>query len=133
MLFSLGLGVEGIASTGHGAIVALMLDEVMAAVAAEVFRRHGIITGALEVRYKRRVETPRVVLARASLKGVQEEAGAEKDRRKLERRKTGRSWRSWGRWKMGRGLYLPKVEPFSLGSSQGCDHSVLMEKTNSST
>lgn len=84
MLFSLGRGVEGIVGTGHGAIVALMLDEVMAAVAAEVFGRHGIITGALEVRFKRRLETPRVVLARASLKRVQEEAGAEKDRKKLE-------------------------------------------------
>ncbi len=84
MLFSLGRGVEGIAGTGHGATVALMLDEMMAGVAAEVFGRHGIITGALEVRYKRRVETPRVVLARASLKGVQEEAGAEKDGKKLE-------------------------------------------------
>lgn len=30
MLFSLGRGVECIAGTGHGAIVALMLDEVMA-------------------------------------------------------------------------------------------------------
>jgi hypothetical protein len=125
MLFSLGRGVEGIVGTGHGAVVALMLDEVMAAVAAEVFGRHGIITGALEVRFKRRLETPRVVLARASLKRVQEEAGAEKDRKKLEF--------FLGRWKMGKGEYSRKVEPFSLGSSQGCDHSVLMEKTNSST
>jgi len=95
MLFSLGRGVEGIAGTGHGAIVALMLDEVMAGVAAEVFRRHGIITGALEVRYKRRVETPRVVLARASLKGVKEGGEAEKDRKKREI--------LLGRWKMGKG------------------------------
>lgn len=83
MLFSLGRGVEGIAGTGHGAIVALMLDEVMATLATEIFGRNGIITAALEVRFKRRLDTPRVVLARASLKGVNEEAGPEKDRKKV--------------------------------------------------
>lgn len=84
MLFSLGRGVEGIAGTGHGAIIALMLDEVMGTLAAEVFGRYGIITAALEVRFKRRLDTPRVVLARASLKGVNKEIEPEKDRKKVE-------------------------------------------------
>lgn len=84
MLFSLGRGVEGIAGTGHGAIVALMLDEAMATLATEVFGRNGIITAALEVRFRRRLDTPRVVLARASPKGVNEEVGPEKDRKKVE-------------------------------------------------
>lgn len=103
MLFSLGRGVEGIAGTGHGATVALMLDEMMAAVAAEVFGRHGIITGALEIRYKRRLEMPRVVIARASLKRVQEEAGAERERKQLE------IFRGGGRW--GRGSIRLGVMP----------------------
>jgi len=84
MLFSLGRGVQGIAGTGHGAIVALLLDEVMGTLAAEVFGRYGIITAALEVGFRRRLDTPRVVLARASLKGVEEDAGTGKEKKKVE-------------------------------------------------
>ncbi|KAL8700239.1 MAG: hypothetical protein Q9201_005557 [Fulgogasparrea decipioides] len=85
MLFSLGPGVQGIAGTGHGAIIALMLDEAMGTLAAEMFGRSNIITASLDVRFKRRLDTPRVVLARAFLKGA-EEGGGEvwKERRKLE-------------------------------------------------
>lgn len=84
MLFSLGRGVEGIAGTGHGAIVALVLDEVMGTLAAEVFGRYGIITAALEVRFKRRLETPRVVLAKAALEGGKKGVAGEERRKKVE-------------------------------------------------
>lgn len=84
MLFSLGRGVEGIAGTGHGAIVALVLDEVMGTLAAEVFGRYGVITAALEVRFKRRLETPRVVLAKAALEGVRNGVAGEEMRKKIE-------------------------------------------------
>ena len=42
-----------------------MLDEVMGQLAAEMFGRHSIVTARLDVGFKRRLNTPRVVLARA--------------------------------------------------------------------
>ena len=65
MLFSLGCGVDGIAGTAHGAIIALMLDEVMGQLAAEIFGRYNIVTASLDVTFKRRLKRPRVILARA--------------------------------------------------------------------
>ena len=73
MLVSLGRGVEGIAGTAHGGVVALMLDEVMAHLASEVFGRDSIMTKNLNVEFKRRLDTPRVVLARAYMEGGEEE------------------------------------------------------------
>ena len=70
MLFSLGRGVDGIAGTCHGAIIALMLDEVMGALAAEVFGRYNIVTTRLDVGFHKRLDTPRVVLTRAILEGA---------------------------------------------------------------
>ena len=88
MLLSLGRGVEGIAGTAHGGIIALMLDEVMAHLASEIFGRDNIITKSLNVEFKRRLDTPRVVLARACMEGGEEEGkgggfGGE-DRRKVK-------------------------------------------------
>ena len=74
MLFSLGCGVDGITGTAHGAIVALMLDEAMGQLAAEVFGRHNIVTARLDVAFKRRLNTPRVVLAKTFMKEGEEEA-----------------------------------------------------------
>lgn len=56
--------------------------------AAEVIVRYGIVTGRLEVGFKRRLNTPRVVLATACVRNDREEAeqrntGVEK-KRKLE-------------------------------------------------
>lgn len=88
MLFSLGRGVDGIAGTAHGAIVALMLDEVMGHLAAEVFGRDNIVTARLDVGFRRRLNTPRVVLARAFMEEGEEEAkrgsGGGKNKGKLE-------------------------------------------------
>lgn len=88
MLLSLGRGVEGISGTAHGGIIALMLDEVMAHLASEMFGRDNIMTANLNVEFKRRLDTPRVVLARAYM----EEGGEEvkrgdfrgEDRRKVK-------------------------------------------------
>lgn len=77
MLFSLGRGVEGVPGTGHGAIVALVLDEVMGTLAAQVFGRYNIVTARLNVEFKRRLDTPRVVLARAFLGGAKGERKVE--------------------------------------------------------
>ena len=68
-LFSLGSGINGISGTCHGAIISLMLDEVTAQLATGLFGRYEIVTGTLSVRFKRRLETPRVVLCRAWLEG----------------------------------------------------------------
>lgn len=57
--------MEGIAGMGHGAVVALMLDGVMGTLAAEMFGRYNTVTAKLDVGFKRRLDTPRVVLARA--------------------------------------------------------------------
>ena len=65
--------MEGIAGTAHGGVVALMLDEVMAHLASEVFGRDSIMTKNLNVEFKRRLDTPRVVLARAYMEGGEEE------------------------------------------------------------
>ena len=65
--------MEGIAGTAHGGIIALMLDEVMAHLASEVFGRDSIITKSLNVEFKRRLDTPRVVLARAYMERVEEQ------------------------------------------------------------
>ena len=46
-----------------------MLDEVTEQLAIGLFGRYEILTGALTVRFKRRLETPRVVLCRAWLEG----------------------------------------------------------------
>ena len=80
--------MEGIAGTAHGGVVALMLDEVMAHLASEVFGRDNIITKHLNVEFKRRLDTPRVVLARAYMEEGEEEVkgggfGGE-DRRKVK-------------------------------------------------
>ncbi len=86
MLWSLGRGVEGMGGTAHGGIVALMLDEVMAHLATETFGRDNIVTAKLEVGFKRRLNTPRVVLARAVVEKEEEEVkggsqGVEKKRK----------------------------------------------------
>lgn len=72
-LFSLGSGVNGISGTYHGAIISLMLDEVTGQFATGLFGRYEIPTGALTVRFKRRLETPRVVLCRPWLDGSVQE------------------------------------------------------------
>ena len=72
-LFSLGSGINGISGTCHGAIISLMLDEGAAQLATGLFGRYEIVTGALNVRFKRRLETPRVVLCRAWLEGPVQE------------------------------------------------------------
>lgn len=50
-----------------------MLDEVMGQLAAEMFGRYNIVTAKLDVEFRRRLETPRVVVARAF---VEERGGA---------------------------------------------------------
>jgi thioesterase superfamily protein 4 len=72
------------AGTGHGAMVALMLDEVMGTLAAEVFGRYNIVTARLDVGFKRRLDTPRVVLARAFVEGAKGGVGVGKGARKVE-------------------------------------------------
>ena len=42
-----------------------MLDEVMGQLAAEIFGRYNIVTASLDVTFKRRLKTPRVILTRA--------------------------------------------------------------------
>ena len=88
MLFSLDHGVDGVPGTAHGAIVALMLDEVMGHLAAEVFGRYNIVTAKLDVAFKRRLNTPKVVLARAFIGEGEKEAkkgsGGVENTRKLE-------------------------------------------------
>lgn len=86
MLLSLGRGVEGIAGTAHGGIVALMLDEVMAQLASEIFGRDSIITANLNVEFKRRLDTPRVVLAKAYMEDGGEEVKGGDDRGESRRR-----------------------------------------------
>ncbi len=86
MLFSLGRGVDGLAGTAHGAIIALMLDEVMAQLAAEIFGRYNIVTANLDVAFKRRLYTPRVVLARAFMEEGEEEAKRGSSRGENKRR-----------------------------------------------
>lgn len=72
-LFSLGSVVNGISGTYHSAIISLMLDEVTGQLATGLFGRYEILTGALTVRFRRRLETPRVVLCRAWLEGSVQE------------------------------------------------------------
>lgn len=72
-LFSLGSGVDGVSGTYHSAIISLMLDEVTGQLATGLFGRYEILTGALTVRFKRRLETLRVVLCRAWLEGSVQE------------------------------------------------------------
>lgn len=67
MIFSLGDGVNGIAGTCHGALIALMLDEIAGQLVAELFGRYSIITAAMKISYKRKLPTPAIVLCRAWL------------------------------------------------------------------
>ena len=60
----------GIASTSHGAIIALMLEQVMGQLAAEVFGCHNIVTARLEVGFQRRLNMPRAFLAKAFMRGM---------------------------------------------------------------
>ena len=76
------------AGWAHGAIIALMLDEVMGQVAAEVFGRYNIVTAGLGVRFRTRLVTPKVALARAYMgeggEDVRRGDGRGGDRRKLK-------------------------------------------------
>lgn len=83
--------MKRIAGTAHGGIIALILGEVMAHLASEVFGRDNIITKNLNVEFKRRLDTPRVMLARAYMEEGEEQVeggglGGE-DRRKVKIRR----------------------------------------------
>jgi len=57
------------------AMVALMLDEVMGTLAAEVFGRYNIVTTRLDVGFKRRLDISRVYLRELSWRELRGELG----------------------------------------------------------
>ena len=65
--------MDGIAGTADGSIIALMLDEVMGQLAAEIFARYIIVTASLDVAFKKWLDTLRVVLVRAYTEGGEED------------------------------------------------------------
>ena len=65
MLFSLGQDLEGLAGMCHGAVIMLMLDEVMGLMVAVKTGAFNSATATLNVGFKKGLGTPRVVLCRA--------------------------------------------------------------------
>lgn len=64
MIFSLGNGVHGHSGYSHGGFTALLVDEVTAQCAADIYGR-GIFTVQLNVKYVKMMPTPSIVLCRA--------------------------------------------------------------------
>ena len=66
-LFSLGCGVNSIASVCHGSIVTLMFDETFGQLMTHFFDRDQLITAELTTSFKRPLRTPAVVLCTARI------------------------------------------------------------------
>jgi acyl-coenzyme A thioesterase PaaI-like protein len=78
MIFSLGSGLDGHSGFAHGAVIGLLIDEVMGQCVATVFGR-SIVTAELNVQFKKMLPTPSVVLCRA---WIEEEPAGRKIRLK---------------------------------------------------